>query len=150
MRIIAGFLFVAVASVSLAPSSQDFRSRYGEPDVERFTARPGIAVTVEYGSDRLVCEALIEPPNSIIYAGQPSALMGPETVTEILEEIAPSNERGKELVSSITSMGCNESQSVEYENATIVRATHNCLPLMPEREMHATVAFKRDICRRSK
>src|SRR6202042_3757286 len=136
MRIIAGFLFFAVASVLLAPSSQDFRSRYGEPDVERFVARPGIAVTVEYRSDHLAWQTLIQPPNSIIYAGQPSALMRPETVTEILEEIAPSNERGKELVSSITSMGCNESQSVEYENATIVRATHNCLPLMPEREMH--------------
>jgi hypothetical protein len=49
----------------------ELASRYGEPDVERFTARPGIAVTVEYGSDRLVCQALIEPPNSIITLGRP-------------------------------------------------------------------------------
>jgi hypothetical protein len=76
--------------------------------------------------------------------------MHPETVTEILEEIALSSERGMDLGRSITSMGCNEPRSVEYEKVTIVRATHNCLPLMPEREMHATVAFKRDICARSK
>ena len=150
MRIIAEFVFLAAASLLLAPGSQDFHSRYGEPDVERFTARPGIAVMVEYGSDRLACQALIEPPRSIIYAEQPAALMRSETVTEILEEIAPSSERGMDLETSISSMGCSESRRVEYENVTIVRATHNCLPLTPERETQTTVAFKRDTCRRSK
>jgi hypothetical protein len=150
MRIIARCLFFAVVGVLLVPSSQDLRSRYGEPDLERFVARPGIALTVEYGSDHLACQALIEPPRPLIYADEHAAFMPPETVTEILEEIAPASERGIDLLRSISSMGCNESRSVEYENVTIVRETHNCLPLMPEREMQATVAFKRDICRRSK
>ena len=72
--------------------------------------------------------------------------MSPEAVTEILEEAAPANMRGKETGKAITMAGCNEFHIVEYENTTITRSTHNCLPLKPEREMRATVAFKRDIC----
>jgi len=63
MRIVAGFLLVAAASVVLMQSSQEFHSRYGEPDMERFTARPGISLAVEYGSDHLACQLLIKPLN---------------------------------------------------------------------------------------
>jgi hypothetical protein len=55
---------VAAASFALTPNSQDFHNRYGEPDIERFTARPGIGLTVEYGSDHLACQVLIAPPQS--------------------------------------------------------------------------------------
>lgn len=72
--------------------------------------------------------------------------MSPEVVTEILEEVAPANTRGKETGKMIQNAGCNEFQTVEYGNTTITRSTHNCLPLKLEREMRATVAFKRDIC----
>jgi hypothetical protein len=152
MRIIAGCLFFAFVSIIMAPSSQELRSRYGEPDVERFIVRPGIGLTVEYGSDRLACEVLIEsaqPP--VIYLDEEHIpFMSVDVVTQVLEEIAPANMRGMNLGESISSMGCNESKIVEYENVTINRATHNCLPLKPEREARATVTFKRDICRRSK
>jgi hypothetical protein len=37
--------------------------------------------------------------------------------------------------------GCNEIDLTD-ENALIVRSTHNCLPLKPEREVRATVIFK--------
>jgi hypothetical protein len=36
-------------------NSQEFRNLYGEPDLERYIARPGISVTVQYGSDHLPC-----------------------------------------------------------------------------------------------
>jgi hypothetical protein len=146
MRILAGSLLVVAGSVLLTPSSQELHSRYGEPDRERFAARPGISLTVDYGFDHLACNALIEPPQPLIYKENDVLLMSPEAVTEILEEVAPTNMRGKETGKAITMAGCNEFQIVEYENITIARSTHNCLPLKPEREMRATVAFKRDIC----
>jgi hypothetical protein len=72
--------------------------------------------------------------------------MPPDTVTEILEEIVPAHMRGRETGKITTATGCNEFQVVEYENVSITRSTHNCLPLKPEREMGATISFKRDVC----
>ncbi len=146
MRILIGSFLVVTASVLLSQSSQEFHNRYGEPDRERFAARPGISLTVEYGSDHLACNALIDPPQPLIEKENDALLMSPEAVTEILEEVAPGSMRGKETSKTITMAGCNEFQIVEYENVTITRSSHNCLPLKPEREMRATVAFKRDIC----
>jgi hypothetical protein len=146
MRILAGSFLIVTASVLLSQSSQDLHNRYGEPDRERFAARPGICLTVEYGFDHLACNALIEPPQPLTYTDNDVRLMSPEAVTEILEEVAPANMRGKETGKTFTTAGCNEFQIVEYENMTITRSAHNCLPLRPEREMRATVAFKRDIC----
>jgi hypothetical protein len=146
MRILAGSFLAVTASVLLSPSSQDFHKLYGEPDRERFSPRPGISLTVEYGPDHLACSALIDPPQPLTSSEGHLPLMSSEAVTEILEEIVPAHVRGNETGESITMSGCNEFQIVAYQNATITRSTHNCLPLKPEREMRATVAFKRDIC----
>jgi hypothetical protein len=128
-------------------SSQELRDHYGEPDVERFTAHPGISLAVEYGSDHLVCQALIEPSQTLIHGEEPVALMSSEAVTEILDDIVPPDVRGKQIGKSITSSGCNDFEILEYEGVSITRSTHNCLPLKPEREMRATVVFKREACR---
>jgi hypothetical protein len=53
MRILAVCLLVALGTVVVTQSSQELRNRYGEPDLERFIARPGIGLTVQYGSDHL-------------------------------------------------------------------------------------------------
>lgn len=138
---------VGIAGLVFVQSSQELRNRYGEPDVERFAVQPGISLAVEYGSDHLVCQALIEPPQTLIHGEEAVPLMSSEAVTEILEDIAPTDERGK-VVQTITTNGCNEFQILEYENVSITRSTHNCLPLKPEREMRATAVFKRDTCRK--
>lgn len=148
MRCWFGCVLVGIAGLALAPNSQELRNRYGEPDVERFIVQPGISLTVEYGSDHLTCQAMIGPPQTLIHRDETARFMSPEAVIEILEAIAPQNERGKEINRSSTEIGCNEFQVLEYENVTITHLTHNCLPLKPEREMRATAEFKRTACRK--
>jgi hypothetical protein len=149
MRIRTGCLLIAGVSAAVGLSSQELRNRCGQPDLERFIARPGIGLTVEYGSDRLVCQAWIEVPQALIHRPEePVPFMSSDAVTEILDDVAPSNARGKEISKAITMGGCNEFQIHEYENVSITRSTHNCLPLKPEREMRATIAFKREACRK--
>jgi hypothetical protein len=150
MRFLVACFAVAAASAALPQSSGEFHNRYGEPTLERFQARPGISVTVEYGSDHLACRALIEPPRALFHTEENLPLMSSGTVTEILEEIVPAQVRGKEISRSVTESGCNEFEIVEYGNVTIMRSTHNCLPLTPERQVRAAIAFKRDICAESK
>ena len=90
MRTLVGRFLVVTASVFLLQSSQDFHNRYGEPDRERFAARPGISLTVEYGSDHLACHALIEPPQPLTYTEEHVPLMSSVGVSEILERSRPS------------------------------------------------------------
>jgi len=147
MRIVAGCLLVAVGSVLLTQSSQEFHSRYGEPDMKRFAARPGISLAVEYGSDHLACRVLIEPPRQLFHPQESLPLMSSDTVTEILEEIAPVKMRGMSIASSIDSMGCAESRRTRYQDLEIDRVRNNCLSSTPEHEVRATIEYRRDICR---
>jgi hypothetical protein len=148
MRILATCLVAAASALTLAPGAQDFRMHYGEPDTERFIARPGISLTVQYGPDHLACEMLIESPRQLLLQkNSEGTLISPEKVTDILDEIVPVSTRGKQLNSYVFESGCNVMRSIEYENVSIGHATHECIPLQPDRESSATVTFKRDICR---
>jgi hypothetical protein len=144
MRVIACLLIIA--SSLLAQTSQEFHRRYGEPDTERFTARPGIALTVQYGSDGLACQVVLEPPQPLLNQENNALFMSSDTVTEVLEDVVPLASRGNEIGSFTTKSGCNELHVTDYLDLSITRSTHNCRPLKPEREMRATVSFKRDTC----
>ena len=149
MRIVAASVFFGLASGLLALSSQELHKRYGAPNLERFMARPGIALTVEYGSDHSACRALIEPPRPLFGSEESLPLMSSDTVTEILEEIVPVRTRGMSISSSIESMGCAESRRTQYLGLTIDRVRNNCLSRTPEHEVRATITYKRDVCRKS-
>ena len=150
MRVVAGCFLVAVGSVFLTQSSQDLHNRYGEPDRERFSARPGIGLTVEYGSDHLACIALIEPPQPLTYTEEHVPLMSSQGVSEVLEEVAPIAMRGEEINAGVLVSGCNEARVTEYENVRIMRSTHTCDAASHDQEVRTAVTFKRDICPKPK
>ena len=146
MRIVAGCLLVAVGSVLLTQSSQEFHSRYGEPDMERFTARPGISVAVEYGSDHLACQVLIEPPHSLIHQEEQARLMSPDGASQVLEEVAPVATRGGKINSAIDFSGCVAVHMTDYEKVFIMRTTHTCDASSLDQDVRIAITFKRDIC----
>jgi hypothetical protein len=148
MRILVICLVAAMSALTLAPGAQDFRKHYGQPDTERFIARPGIALTVQYASDHLACQMLIESPRQLLLQKNSQGTdLSPDKVTEILDEAVPVSIRGKELNHVVAEAGCNVFTSTIYENVSITRVTHECLPLQPDRESNASVTFNRDICR---
>jgi len=147
MRVPIGCFVLMAVCFSAAQTSQEFHSKYGEPDIERFTARPGIGLTVEFGPDGLACQELLEPLQPLLHREEQASFMSSDAVTEVLEEIAPAGVRGKETGKSITMSGCNKVEIVEYENLSIMRSTHNCVPSSPNRDMRTTVTLKRDACR---
>jgi hypothetical protein len=146
MRLVAASLFIVAATAVLAPSSQDLHNRYGEPNLERFTARPGISVTVEYGLDHLACYVLIEPSQPLIHTEEHNPQLSSEAVTEILEEIVPMQMRGNLTGISDTAFGF-EVELIDYENVSIMRSAVRCCASDPNRqEDRATVVFKRYVC----
>jgi len=114
--------------------------------MERFTVRPGISVTVEYGSDHLACHVLIEPPQSLIHRDEQARLMSSEVVSEVLEEIVPAATRGKEISTGSFQSGCNVAGITQYENVSIMRSTHTCDLASPDQDARTIITFKRDIC----
>ena len=145
MRILIGSLIFA-ASVLLSQSFQDFHNRYGEPDRERFAARPGITLTVEHGSDHQACYALIDPPQPLLYSQEHVPLMSSEGVSEVLEEVAPLAMRGKEIQTFLTQSGCNQSRLTDYENVSIMRSTHTCDTSSHDQDIRTAITFKREVC----
>jgi hypothetical protein len=146
MRIVAGCFLVAAASFAFSQTSQDLHNRYGEPDRERFAARPGISLTVAYGSDHLACEALIDPPQPLASTEEHVPLMSSEGVSEVLEEVAPVAIRGKEISSASFQSGCNQVRVTDYENASIMRSIHTCDLSSHDQDARTIITFKRDIC----
>src|SRR6267143_5135294 len=142
-QLFAGCFLVAVASLVLTPSSQDLHNRYGEPDMERFIARPGIGLTVEYGSDGHACQMVIEAQKMLIEKEQPPKGMSPDIVSGILDEVTPVSVRGNEIGHAVESMGCSEVRIAEYENVWISQSIDRCLPLTSGQEKSVRIIFKR-------
>jgi len=76
--------------------------------------------------------------------------MPSEAVTEVIEEVAPSAMRGNLIGKSSFQSGYNVGAISDYENVSIMRATHECEPDSPNRDASFTISFKRDICPKQK
>src|ERR1700693_3095246 len=148
VRTISGFLIFAALRSALAPSSPELHNRYGLSDVERFTVRPGITATVQYGADHLACQIKIELYRSIIgQDAQVSPLISSQEVSEILEEIVPAWMRGKEISkASFQSSACGVGTVNEFENVVIFRAMSPCRTPNVVQDSSSQIIFKRDIC----
>lgn len=149
MRIFIGCLVLAVTSGAVGPSSMEIRNRYGAPNMERFTARPGIEVSAEYGADRLACDVVVEAPRPLLDTGpfERPQMIPSKAVSEILDEIAPVAIRGKQINQSSFQSGCNAVVTLmEYENVVISRLLAPCDSPSRDQEVRATVSFKRDAC----
>lgn len=127
-------------------NATDLHSRYGDPDVQRFVVRPGITLMVAYDTDQAACRMVVEPTRSIIPRDEPAEYMLPEVVTDIIEETLPEADRGKPLRRVVTKSGCNEFETMDYENVTVTRFRHNCDLPKPEIEGATTVTRKNPAC----
>lgn len=143
MRVFAACCLIAAASIVAAPNSQELRERYGKPKSERFTARPAVDVSVDYGEDGLACQAVIAPPSFQDDAGK---LMPSDSVSQVIEEIAPLAARGNEISSGSFQSGCNAANFSDYENLSIRRTVHTCDASSRDQDVSTLIVFKRDIC----
>jgi hypothetical protein len=146
MRFLAVCLGVAVVSATLPQSSQEFHSRYGEPYLERFEARPGISLVVEYGSDHLACQITLEPRQPLIHGEEQIQFISSEDVSEILKEVAPVALRGNVISRSSFEDFCAAGYFTDYENISIMRRMSACKPSSPEHDLKTQIIFKRDVC----
>ena len=121
-------------------------NRYPAPLKEEIEVRLGISLTVRYGAGLIACEVRIHPTGTSLLQKEPETLMNPQTVTEIIQEIAPESERGKAGESMVIASGLSWQTIHEYEFVDITRSTLERLPLQANRESPAMLIFKRPEC----
>ena len=139
------YLLLCCSCVCMAQTSKMLRARYGEPDVERFIARPNITATIEYGNDGSTCQIVIEAQKPLVRLDQSVKHIKREEVSAIIEELVPHSSWGREVFKFNEEMGCARGETIEYENVVVSRNWDQCTS-SPERESTATVTFKRNSC----
>lgn len=122
-------LMLSTVVLTTAPSAMtspqtpgDLEQRYGTPDDKgRYVARPDILVSVMLADERQEQKFAIKPNDRSPSSADSVQPMKPETVTEIINELAPMNQRGKLVNSIIFSASCTSIEADEYEQIRINR-----------------------------
>ena len=131
--------------MSLAQRSQELRSHYGEPDIERFTAASDIGLTVEYGSDGLACQIVIERKQFLLHDKQAEKYMKPEAASKLIEEIAPPAVRGREVNTILELFGRVRSFKARTRESRYSRIQTSSLshqPIRPNSQVRLTSTRK--------
>ena len=140
----------AIASWKYVPAIElnatDLHARYGDPGVERFVVRPGITLMATYSTDQAACRMVVGPTRWIIPRNDPAQYMRPEDVSEIIDEVLPEANRGELLLGVVTKSGCNDYETMDYQNVIVSRFRHKCDLPKPEIEGAATVTRKGPPC----
>ena len=90
----------------------------GNRTMERFAVRSGITLTAEYGPDRIACELLIAPSQTLIELQTPIPPMSSKGVSDVLQEVLPVATRGKQI----------DSDTVKVQSVTLLKADYETYP----------------------
>lgn len=129
--------------------TEEFRARFGRPNMERFIARPDLMLTVEYGSDRAACQLILEAYRPLLNEPNPDKLISRDAVTEIFDQIVPSSARGAEIGPGVAVVSTAISiEGTLWKNVSIMHQLYDCASLKPRCETRATLTFERPACKR--
>lgn len=127
-------VMLLVAAPSLAQTSADLRSKYGEPEtlsnksspnrIERYRLRPGVFLTVKFAGEDAICEMLFEPVRASNARSGSTRVLSEDEARKIVEEFAPVARRGRSII-KMTRPGheCTSVTYNEYEQVMILLIT---------------------------
>ena len=137
-----GLILVCVAAYP--QSGSDLRRKYGPPS-EAYEVRPNVLMTVVFGTDGQACEMVIEARHTSRAGVNGNSLIPLPIAEEVLNEVAPVEQRGKGGRAITFSGGCSSITSEEYENVSIYRA-EQCLQGGGKAVLAITVKWKHRQC----
>jgi len=88
-----------------ADTAQTLRERYGEPVSETYLVKPGVVITASYGPSGHTCNIVVSPEKLW------NSTFESKRLTEIIDEVAPVNERGKFLMGTSLNSYCMPTHS---------------------------------------
>jgi len=140
---------VTIASVDVsAPGEEGLQKLYGKPTMERFAVRGGITLTVEYGPDRMACQLLIAPAQSLVELHAPIQPMPSQGISDILQELLPVATRGKQINSDTVEVQNVTLLKTDYGNVSIRRfcSLPSCVSSNEKQDIRTLIVFKRNTC----
>src|SRR6516165_6618236 len=121
VSMLLGCLLTSASVDVSAPDEEGLQKLYGKPTMERFAVRGGITLTVEYGPDRMACQLLIAPAQSLVELHAPVQHMPSQGISDILQELLPVATRGKQINSNTLELDAGALLNTDYENVSIRR-----------------------------
>ena len=88
-------ILLAAATAGAAQTAAELRQRYGPPDGQRYTARPGTTVTATFSHDLQACKLVIESNVALSDEAANSNSLPSSAVTEVVNELVPPDQRGR-------------------------------------------------------
>jgi len=119
-------ILTVLVLVSSAQRRDELREKYGAPDDHnRYTVRPNIGMTVEFGKDGQSGRMVIKPlnPEDASNSHDHGRVMSSETANEIVKEVSPVETRGARKTHAGFASGCFIFQLEEYEHVAIDTAS---------------------------
>jgi len=146
--ILLGCLLTGALFDVSVPSEEGLHKVYGKPTMERFAVRSGITLTVEYGPDRMACQLLIAPAQSLVELHAPVQHMPSQGISDILQELLPVATRGKQINSNTLELDAGALLNTDYENVSIRRfcSSPSCVSSNEKQDLRTLIVFKRSTC----
>jgi hypothetical protein len=128
-------VMLLIAAPSLAQTAAELRRKYGEPEtlshkssqilIERYKVRPNITMIVKFGGSERACELRIEPFRTRTQNSKRVEAMLESEAQQVIEELAPDNERGRLIKTYNAEFGCSTVLFRDYERVMIA-VTSRC------------------------
>jgi hypothetical protein len=146
--IFLGCLLTSTSVDVSAPGEEGLHKLYGNPTMERFAVRSGITLTAEYGPDRIACELLIAPAQTLIELHTPIPPMSSKGVSDVLQEVLPVATSGKQINSDTVEVQSVTLLKTDYENVSIRRfcSLPSCVSSNEKQDLRTLIVFKRSTC----
>ncbi len=145
MKAFFAILFICITAN--AQSREELLKKYGSPISETLTIRPDVFVTFRYSETGDVCEMIIHRQQLTSDLNYPiTKTMRSKELTEIIDELVPISQRGKQLMGNFLNMRCLPLDNCwggvdNYERVTILRNGGD------NKERYARIRWKEIACR---
>jgi len=152
-RLVVAILLAGLSSFP-ADTSRSMRERYGQPisdprgqpGSEAYLVSPGIVASARFGKSEHVCYVLVRPAEPTYPLNSRRNSISSRQMGEILDELVPLSQRGKQGITDLLDVHCANTDSVcsgvilDYERLAVHRNGGG------GSEQYATIRWKRAEC----
>jgi hypothetical protein len=137
------FLLLGIPAIAWGQTSADLSMKYHQ--VTSYELRPSIVMTPKYAADGQVCEMDIErrhKTDTEVYFG---SSFSEKDVKELVDELVPQQERGKNLTEPLNSVVDGGFNTTEYKYENILVSVRGITRPQPE-DMVVIITWPKRLC----
>jgi hypothetical protein len=141
------FTFLLLLSIAVAARGQtsaNLSAKYRP--VTSYEVRPGILMTPKYAADGLVCEMVLERRHKTETGINFGDLLSKEVVKELVDELVPETERGKNLTEFLNTTIDGGFVTTEYAYQNVLVRVHGITRPEPSGDMVVIITWRKRVC----